>query len=488
MNRKIENITWTVSGKIDKITRTNGSTKPDLEFAYDAQGNRIRKIVKPSGSLSTPTLWTTTDYVRDPQGNVLAVYNGQFVSSAHDYKLKEGYLYGSSLVGMDLHEEDMYVTTAGIPLQNGDPALKQFQLSNHLGNVLAVVNGERKAIPDVTGNSIDHFEAQLENSSDYYPFGSLLRERSTRWVWIKGLNFSTNPADVFLALVNMNEDPANIAIDGKSYRFGFNGKENDNEVKGSGNSLDFGARIYDSRLGRWLSLDPLQMKYPSLSPYNFVANNPINFIDPDGKRIYAINKQAREAVHQLLQSFGKGSQIGDIFNISASREGGYFSTNDAFELSENDFNKRISKSKIKLSKEERANAYKVYLALYTEEDIQIEIVERSEPGTVRTPGVEGTKVVGSSDEINENEGLNQMKNDITKADGATKEIIDEAVRPEGGAGTGKYKPDQIGDDYAIYHGENSSQERKVRKTILIDGSKKSASENAETLKKAIVSE
>ncbi len=40
-----------------------------------------------------------------------------------------------------------------------------------------------------------------------------------------------------------------------SYRYGFNGKEKDDEVKGEGNSLDFGARMYDSRLGRFLSID-----------------------------------------------------------------------------------------------------------------------------------------------------------------------------------------------------------------------------------------
>jgi RHS repeat-associated protein len=61
--------------------------------------------------------------------------------------------------------------------------------------------------------------------------------------------------------------------------------EKDNEIKGNGNSLDFGARIYDTRLGRWLSLDPLQAKYPNLSPYNFCANNPIFYIDPDGKKL-----------------------------------------------------------------------------------------------------------------------------------------------------------------------------------------------------------
>lgn len=73
-----------------------------------------------------------------------------------------------------------------------------------------------------------------------------------------------------------------------TYRFGFQGQEKDDEVKGSGNSLDFGARIYDPRLGRWLALDPLQAKYPSLSPYNFVANSPLIFIDPDGREIKGV--------------------------------------------------------------------------------------------------------------------------------------------------------------------------------------------------------
>ncbi|MBK7682327.1 MAG: hypothetical protein IPJ26_07585 [Bacteroidetes bacterium] len=59
------------------------------------------------------------------------------------------------------------------------------------------------------------------------------------------------------------------------YRFGFNGKENDNEVKGTGNSLDFEARIYDPRLGRWLSLDPETRLMPWISPYNYVSNSPI---------------------------------------------------------------------------------------------------------------------------------------------------------------------------------------------------------------------
>jgi RHS repeat-associated protein len=69
------------------------------------------------------------------------------------------------------------------------------------------------------------------------------------------------------------------------YRYGFNGKENDNEVKGDGNQIPYDARIYDPRLGRWLSVDPLQKKYADLTPYNFCLNNPILFTDPDGKDV-----------------------------------------------------------------------------------------------------------------------------------------------------------------------------------------------------------
>lgn len=73
---------------------------------------------------------------------------------------------------------------------------------------------------------------------------------------------------------------------GGDYRYGFNGKENDNEIKGEGNSIDFGARMYDSRLGRWFAVDPLASKYPNMSPYNFVGNSPLMFVDPDGKDIH----------------------------------------------------------------------------------------------------------------------------------------------------------------------------------------------------------
>jgi RHS repeat-associated protein len=67
------------------------------------------------------------------------------------------------------------------------------------------------------------------------------------------------------------------------YGFGFNGKENLNEVTGStGTHLDFGARVYDSRIGRFLSVDNFAGKFPFQSPFLFASNTPIMAIDNNG--------------------------------------------------------------------------------------------------------------------------------------------------------------------------------------------------------------
>jgi RHS repeat-associated protein len=60
-----------------------------------------------------------------------------------------------------------------------------------------------------------------------------------------------------------------------SYRYGFNGMENDNEIKGLGNHVDFGARGYDPRLGRWWTVDPKFAQQPGWSPYKFALCNPL---------------------------------------------------------------------------------------------------------------------------------------------------------------------------------------------------------------------
>jgi|694.fasta_scaffold02147_3 RHS repeat-associated protein len=87
-----------------------------------------------------------------------------------------------------------------------------------------------------------------------------------------------------------------------NFRYGFNGKENDNST-GEGN-LDFGARVMDVKLGRWLSLDPLQKKYADLSPYNFAGNSPIAFYDPNGKEIIINYKDENGKMQSLKYTPG----------------------------------------------------------------------------------------------------------------------------------------------------------------------------------------
>ncbi|MES2382883.1 MAG: RHS repeat-associated core domain-containing protein, partial [Bacteroidota bacterium] len=70
------------------------------------------------------------------------------------------------------------------------------------------------------------------------------------------------------------------------YRFGFNGKENDGETQ----TQDYGFRIYNNRLGRFLSVDPLFEDYPYYSAYQFSGNSPIQFIDLDGAEPARLNK------------------------------------------------------------------------------------------------------------------------------------------------------------------------------------------------------
>lgn len=69
----------------------------------------------------------------------------------------------------------------------------------------------------------------------------------------------------------------------QGYRFGFNGKENDNEWHGAvGTMQDYGLRAYDTRVARFFAVDPLAPQYPMLTPYQFASNMPIWAVDLDG--------------------------------------------------------------------------------------------------------------------------------------------------------------------------------------------------------------
>lgn len=74
--------------------------------------------------------------------------------------------------------------------------------------------------------------------------------------------------------------------------------------------------IDDKKLLRWLSVDPKANEYPGLSPYNFVANNPIYYIDPDGRKLIVADKAQQSMVLGYLKDqFG-----GDIYKFNKHGE------------------------------------------------------------------------------------------------------------------------------------------------------------------------
>jgi RHS repeat-associated protein len=136
------------------------------------------------------------------------------------------------------------------------------------GNVRVVVSDLKKK--NNPANSNPPYRAEVLAAYNYYPFGMLQPE-----------------------MYKENND--------KRYRFGFNGMLRDDDVTDKlstgpdevrGNSYDFGARMYNPRVTRFFSLDPETALMPAWSPYTFVFNNPLSFIDPDGRIPYPITIRA----------------------------------------------------------------------------------------------------------------------------------------------------------------------------------------------------
>jgi RHS repeat-associated protein len=98
----------------------------------------------------------------------------------------------------------------------------------------------------------------------------------------------------------------------EEYRYGFNGKEQIDEMIGESNGYDFGARMYDARLGRWWSVDKMYFLEFSSSVYSYCGNSPIIYIDNGG------NFKIRNNVPQNRQTANTQLAITRITNISAS--------------------------------------------------------------------------------------------------------------------------------------------------------------------------
>ncbi|MBP2832839.1 hypothetical protein J8281_11640 [Aquimarina sp. U1-2] len=129
---------------------------------------------------------------------------------------------------------------------------KYYEIKDHLGNVRVVVN-DRKNLDPATGD----LTAKVESYNNYYAFGMLQPGRHK---------------------------------DSKSYRYGFQGQESDDELKGEGNSVNYKYRMHDPRLGRFFAVDPLAADYPWNSTYAFSENNVIDHVELEGLEKAPVNE------------------------------------------------------------------------------------------------------------------------------------------------------------------------------------------------------
>ncbi len=89
-----------------------------------------------------------------------------------------------------------------------------------------------------------------------------------------------------------------------SYRYGFQGQEKDDEIKGEGNSMNYEYRMHDPRIGRFFATDPLFREYPWNSPYAFSENRVIDGVELEGleQRHYTINLADDQPKLKLVNS------------------------------------------------------------------------------------------------------------------------------------------------------------------------------------------
>ncbi len=243
---------WSMYGKLKHVEGLPNDV--NLYYRYDAMQKRVVKTVTKAG------IETKTFYVYDAQGNAMATYELKDIAGTSTLRLRELDLYGSARLGIYKPNATMWRAntgdTGGGPLSPNYTNKKEYELSNHLGNVLATITDMRDGV-DMDNNGIaEYYEPRMASAREYYPFGMLMPNRKTP------------------------------TFGNSKYRYGFNGKEADDEVYGDDQFQDYGMRIYNAGLGKFLSVDPIARQYPELTPYQFASNTPIQAVDLDGLEKY----------------------------------------------------------------------------------------------------------------------------------------------------------------------------------------------------------
>jgi hypothetical protein len=279
----IASIEWDVRGKVRKVTRTAGSPKSDLEFFYDAMGQRVMKVEKKKNVAVGGVLEVATIYVRDATGNVMAVYsnertrvsgnpNGPVNTIRNTLTLEEHHIYGSSRLGMETYD-DMVLSDVQIyshpvfsfilvlPAKvNNESAeqrelkKKRYFLTDHQQSTRIQLSDRKLSVEGAPGQTA-YYLPDVVFYADYYSAGQLKNGRHGQETNIKT-------------------------------RYKHQGQEGDDEINGEGNSYAYEYRISDPRVVRFWSLDPLAAEYPHNSPYAFSENRLIDGVELEGLEVY----------------------------------------------------------------------------------------------------------------------------------------------------------------------------------------------------------
>ena len=202
-----------------------------VRYLYNAIGQKVEKTVSTMNNSSSQTL-AVTDYLGGFQYTKVRT----ITQSGTTVDPRKSSQFFPTAAGYYNFLNNSYV----------------FNYTDQLGNI-------RLSYQDINSNgTIDTDEILEENN--YYPFG-------------------------------LKHSPSAVVKAQPNYNYKYNGKELQDEL--GLNLYDYGARFYDPALGRWMNVDPLAEKLPGWSPYNFVRNNPINRIDPDGRTDFLINGEKR---------------------------------------------------------------------------------------------------------------------------------------------------------------------------------------------------
>jgi len=162
-----------------------------------------------------------------------------------------------------------------------------YNYTDHLGNI-------RLSYSKPNGGTIGTLE-----ENHYYPFG------------LKHINYGSERNNYERDEESGGTYAVLRPVDRNKYQYKYNGKEYQDEL--SLNWYDYQARNYDPAIGRWVNIDPLAEKYYGINPYAYAGDNPILFIDPDGRHIdtshiYAKNKDGEYKDPALVKAFNSFAQ------------------------------------------------------------------------------------------------------------------------------------------------------------------------------------